>query len=89
MKWTVYILRCADDSLYTGITTDISRRVDEHNGESPKAGAKYTRNRRPVTLVYHEQVDSRSKASKRELEIKGLSREQKLGLISACPANSA
>jgi len=81
--WFVYILRCADDSLYTGITTDIERRVKEHNGDIAKAGAKCTRARRPVTLVYQESADSRSSASKRENQIKALTRKHKLQLIAA------
>ena len=80
MNWTVYILRCADGSLYTGITTNIQRRTDEHNGIG-KNGARYTHNRRPVTLVYQETLADRSQASKREIEIKSLSREQKLLLF--------
>lgn len=75
------MLRCADDSLYTGITTDVERRVDEHNGLSKIAGAKCTRARRPVTLVYTEKCSNRSRAGKREWEIKQLSRVQKLILI--------
>ena len=79
MNWKVYILRCSDDTLYTGITTDINRRVKEHN-DGPK-GAKYTRARRPVKLAYHEDSESRSKASQREHAIKKLPRNQKLNLI--------
>jgi putative endonuclease len=78
-QWFVYILHCSDDSLYTGVTTDLDRRVTEHN-ESP-LGAKYTRARRPVTLAWFEQCDSRSSAAIREAEIKKLDREQKLKLI--------
>ncbi len=78
-SWFVYILKCSDDTLYTGITTDLERRIDEHNN-SPK-GAKYTRVRKPVELIYSEMVDNKSLASKREYEIKKLSREQKLELI--------
>lgn len=79
-KWCIYIVRCADDSLYTGITTDLERRVFEHN--NAKNGAKYTRPRRPVTLVYQEVAESRSQASKREREIKNLTQQQKLLLIA-------
>lgn len=79
--WYVYMLRCADDSLYTGITTDLQRRVAEHNGEVKTAGAKFTRSRKPVTLIYQETLDSRSTATRRELEIKSLNRQQKLALI--------
>ncbi len=81
-KYFVYIVRCADETLYTGIATDLERRIDEHN-HSDK-GAKYTKARRPVTLVYHEIFDDRSTASKREYEIKKrMSRAQKLEMISA------
>ncbi|MCK4875524.1 MAG: GIY-YIG nuclease family protein [Sulfurimonas sp.] len=73
------MLKCSDDTLYTGITTDLDRRVEEHN-TSPK-GAKYTRIRRPVELVYSEVTEDKSSASKRELEIKKLSRIQKLELV--------
>lgn len=79
-RWSVYIVRCADDSLYTGITTDVERRLFEHN--NAKTGAKYTRPRRPVNLVYRETADSRSQASKREKEIKNLTQKQKLLLIA-------
>lgn len=77
--WHIYILRCADDSLYTGVTTDLTRRVLEHN-ESLK-GAKYTRVRRPVSLVYSEAFESRSAACVREAAIKKLSREEKSKLL--------
>jgi putative endonuclease len=75
----VYILRCADSSLYTGITVDINRRVDEHNHS--KKGAKYTKMRRPVELIYKKKHPNRSLASKKEHEIKKLSKKQKLELI--------
>ncbi|HIP50519.1 MAG TPA: GIY-YIG nuclease family protein [Campylobacterales bacterium] len=75
----VYILQCSDSTLYTGITTDLERRVDEHNN-SPK-GAKYTRARRPVTLVYSEALETRSLASKREYSIKKMSRKEKIALF--------
>lgn len=81
-NWFVYIVRCADDSLYTGIATNLERRVEEHNGQG-KPGAKYTRNRQPVVLVYREQLASRSEASKREYQIKQLSRLEKLKLIES------
>ena len=77
--WWVYIVTCSDESLYTGITTDRERRIVEHNDS--KKGAKYTRNRRPVDLVYSEMHPDRSTASKREYEIKKLSRAEKLKLI--------
>ena len=79
-SWIIYMLRCADDSLYTGITTDVDRRIEQHNGNN-KTGAKYTRNRQPVSLVYQEFSVSRSDASKREYAIKGLSRVQKEQLV--------
>lgn len=77
--WFVYILRCADDTLYTGITTDLERRTLEHN--QAKAGAKYTKVRRPVALVYSEAMANRSEAAKREAAIKKLSRADKLLLV--------
>lgn len=76
----VYMVQCADNTLYTGIATELERRVQEHN-ESDK-GAKYTRVRRPVTLVYSEKHPDRSAASKREYEIKKkMNRAEKLKLI--------
>lgn len=78
--WYIYILLCADGSLYTGITTDCDRRLKEHN-ESLSLGAKYTRARRPVTMVWRENVANRSLASKREYAIKQLSRSKKLALF--------
>ncbi len=80
LSWFVYMVRCADNSLYTGITTDVSRRVEEHNGVGDM-GAKYTRVRRPVNVVYQEEVASRSEASKREFAIKKLKKYQKEALI--------
>jgi putative endonuclease len=79
MTWSVYILKCADTSLYTGVTTDTKRRAKEHN--SGKLGAKYTRARRPVELLYTEACEDRSDACKREAAIKKLTRQQKLTLI--------
>ncbi|MBN1379859.1 MAG: GIY-YIG nuclease family protein [Gammaproteobacteria bacterium] len=81
MNWTVYILRCADDSLYTGIATDVERRLQEHN-QGDRQGSKYTRARLPVALVYSESVIDRAAATRRELEIKSLSRQEKLNLIN-------
>ena len=78
--WFIYILRCADNSLYTGITLDVDKRLDEHNGISTN-GAKYTHARRPVKLVYQETVSSRSEACKREYAIKSLKKQQKETLI--------
>lgn len=74
-----YILRCADNTLYTGITTDIDRRVSEHN--TSEKWARYTRARRPVELVYQEKHASRSEACKREYAIKQMTREEKERLI--------
>ena len=79
--WYVYIVQCSDDTLYTGVTTDLQRRTEEHN--SSKLGARYTRSRRPVSLIYHEQMDNRSQAGQREAEIKRLTRKQKEKLIKA------
>lgn len=77
----VYIVKCSDNTLYTGITTNIERRVFEHN--SSLKGAKYTRCRRPVTLMYFENCDTKSDAAKRECSIKKLTRENKLKLINS------
>lgn len=77
--WCVYILRCADDTLYTGITTDLERRLQTH---AAGRGARYTRARLPVELLYSEGAASRSAATRRELEIKRLPRRVKLGLIA-------
>ena len=74
----VYILECADSTLYTGWTTDIQKRLKAHNTGK---GAKYTRSRRPVKLVYTETFESKSDALRREYQIKQLSRVQKLSLI--------
>jgi putative endonuclease len=74
--WFVYILRCADESLYTGVTTDIEKRLKQHNGIE-KNGAKYTRGRQPVRLVYQELSISRASACKREHAIKSLKRHEK------------
>lgn len=81
-QWYVYILKCADATLYTGIAMDVKRRVNEHN-QDDRLAAKYTRARRPVTLVYQEPCASRSAATKREAEIKKLPRSQKEKLISS------
>jgi putative endonuclease len=81
-QWLVYVLRCGDNSLYTGVTTDVERRVREHNQDN-KLAASYTRSRRPVTLVYTELCSNRSEAQKREMEIKRLTRQQKEGLITS------
>jgi putative endonuclease len=83
MKWHVYVLQCADGSLYTGITTDLERRVIEHN--NPLKGAKYTRARQPVVLVYSEKAEARSEAQVREAALKKLSRAEKIKLINSKP----
>ena len=80
MKWFVYIAKCADASLYTGITTDPQRREWQHNNS--KVGAKSLKGKRPVKIVYLEEYDSKILASKREYAIKNWKREFKLKLIS-------
>lgn len=80
--WFVYLLRCADGSLYAGITTDVARRVAEHNSDDV-LGARYTRGRRPVVLCYVEASTSRSAATRRERQIKRLPRAAKLALAGA------
>ena len=78
-KWQVYILKCSDDSLYTGITNDLAARIRKHNsGEA----SKYTRSRLPVRLVYKENQPDRSTASQREANIKTLNRAKKFDLIA-------
>jgi predicted GIY-YIG superfamily endonuclease len=76
--WFVYVLRCADDSLYTGITNDVPRRCKQHNAGT---ASRYTRSRLPVELVYQEPQSSRSTALKRELAVKAMSRRKKELLI--------
>lgn len=85
--WTVYIVRCADDSLYTGIATDVARRVEEHNSNDLLA-SNYTRARRPVALVYQELAATRSAAGKREYQIKQLRRREKEALVLSAAARS-
>jgi putative endonuclease len=80
MPWTVYVARCCDGSLYTGITTDPARRLAEHNAGG---GAAYTRSRTPLVLVYSERARSRSMALRREHAIKRLTRAQKEALVNA------
>lgn len=77
-EWFVYILRCADDTLYTGITNDVPRRLEQHNAGT---ASRYTRSRLPAKLAYKESQATRSLALKRELAIKALSRQQKELLI--------
>ncbi len=76
-EWFVYILRCNDETLYTGITNDLQARIAMHNAGK---GAKYTRGRGPVTPVYQEKCESYSHALRREYEIKQMSRKEKLSL---------
>ena len=82
--WFVYLVRCQDNTLYCGIAKDLKRRVAEHN--SADKGAKYTRGRRPVALVYSEEVASRAKATQREGQIKKMARTQKMALIQTITA---
>ena len=79
MEWFVYLLRCADDTLYCGVCTDVERRVAEHNS-SPR-GARYTRARRPVSLAWQQELESRSDACREEARIKRLSRAAKEQVI--------
>ncbi len=78
--WYVYLAQCADETLYAGITTNLSRRLKQHNGEL-RGGARYTAGRRPTEFVWIEKVDNRSLAQKREVEVRRLSRNQKLQLV--------
>jgi len=79
-NWICYILRCADNTLYTGITNNLEKRLSAHNAGS---ATKYTRSRGPVELVFLESLPDKSSALKREMEIKGLLREEKLKLIES------
>lgn len=79
--YTLYILKCSDDTYYTGITVNVEKRLIEHN--SSDRGAKYTRTRRPVTLMYSESCSDKSSALKRELAIKKMKRAAKEGLWSS------
>jgi putative endonuclease len=79
--WVIYIVRCRDGSYYTGITTDLQRRIEEHN--SRETGAKYTRSRRPVILVYSESAPSRAVATQRENQIKKMNIADKKQVIAA------
>ncbi|MGE9266743.1 MAG: GIY-YIG nuclease family protein [Verrucomicrobiales bacterium] len=80
--WSVYIIRCGDGSLYTGIATEVSRRFAEHESQGPKA-AKYTRGKLPLRLVYQREIGTRSEACKEELRLKKLTRKQKETLIAS------
>lgn len=77
-RWVVYVLRCSDDSLYTGVTTDLKRRVRQHNSGN---GAKYTRSRSPVSAEYVELGHDQSSAQSREAQIKSMSKSQKEKLV--------
>jgi len=79
-RWYVYMLRCCDGSLYTGITTDLERRLHEHN--HGQRGARYTRTRRPVSLVWAEPQDNRATASRREYQLRNLGAEAKRNLVA-------
>ena len=79
-NWKLYILRCRDGSLYTGITTDVQKRLTAHNCGK---GAKYPRSRRPVELVYQETCKDHSEALRREIQVKALNREEKEKIIEA------
>ena len=86
MTHFVYVIQCADNTLYTGYTTDIEKRLAEHNGEDKtasvrSAGAKYTRGRRPVKLVHQEEFKTRSEAMQREYAIKQLTKSEKQSLF--------
>ncbi len=81
MGWVVYILRCADSTLYTGIARNLKKRLAEHSSGAARA-ARYTRGRRPLKLVWQQRTKNRSQALKRESEIKGLRRAEKLALIA-------
>lgn len=87
MEFSIYILKCADGSLYTGIAVDVARRLAQHNGDKPR-GARYTSARRPVHVVYEAKFPSRSAALKEEIRIKRLSRDQKQALVAAFAAAS-
>lgn len=83
MSWCCYLLRCADDTLYCGITNDLDKRLLAHNAGE---GAKYTRGRVPVRLLYRENCADKSAALKREIQIKRLSRAEKMVLCGASPS---
>ena len=83
MPWFLYIVQCHDSSLYTGITTDIPRRLKEHNA---KKGAFYTQNKTPVKLVHQDAMAGQSEARKREAAIKSLTRKEKLVLVFGQPS---
>ena len=83
-SWFVYIVRCSDNSLYTGIAIDVEARITQHNNGK---GAKYTRSRRPVELVYTESLSEKGDALRREIQIKKMSPQQKRNLVAEYPVN--
>ena len=85
MEFSLYILKCADGTYYTGIAADVARRIAQHNGDKPR-GARYTSARRPVQLVYEAKFPSRSAALKEEIRVKRLTRDQKQALVAAFSA---
>jgi putative endonuclease len=84
--WYVYMLKCSDDTLYTGIAKDVAKRIYEHNHDDVR-GSRYTRVRRPVRLAYQEPAHSRSEATQRERHIRRLTRKQKEALIKETRRN--
>ena len=78
-SWYVYLVKCADDTLYTGVTNDLARRLRQHNGQLA-GGARYTASRRPVVLVWVEETGTRSMAQKRESQVRRLSRGREIKL---------
>ena len=86
-SWSVYILRCADGTLYTGVARDLEKRLLQHNGELV-GGPRYTRGRRPVTLLWSAPAPDRSTAQQREAAIKKLPRADKLRLAGRCQVDS-
>ncbi|MFQ5756371.1 MAG: GIY-YIG nuclease family protein [Acidiferrobacterales bacterium] len=84
--WYVYMVRCSDDTLYTGISKNVGKRIKEHNYDNA-LGSRYTRPRRPVTLAYQEAARSRSQATQRERQIRRLTRKQKEALIEGANLN--
>ena len=87
MDWHVYMLRCADDSLYTGVTTDVARRLEEHRSGG-SLSAKYVRGRMPLTLVYAQSCGTRSAAMKEEWRIKRLPKAGKEALVAAAASRA-
>ena len=86
MAWAVYILECSDGSFYTGISNNVEARINTHNASK---GAKYTKSRLPVTLVFQENTLTKSESLRREIEIKKLTRKKKMELIDAFNLSTA